>query len=172
VPSIVGPLRARYVDPSDEALAGFFCGSRHQPERDVNKLVADFHAGRESQCEMRATELAATNELVGICCFRRLLLGRQALPDADWDTVYIAIVGLTQRYQRCRLWDSLLADALCEFKERWGSKQMPAVTALVSPNNKPSWELFKRHGFEEFIEARGKGDAWLRRPLGIEIPDA
>ena len=174
--SIVGPLRGRYVGPWDDVLSGFNCGTGTKPEKEVNKLVADFHAGRKSQCEMRVVEEGPTGALVGVCCFRRLLLGKALLPDADWDALYIAVIGLSKPFRGCRLLadgssmgDVVLCDSLGEIKMRWGEQQMPAVTAMVSPRNKPSWNLFTRHGFEEWIKGRGTGDAWLRRPIGLDL---
>jgi ribosomal protein S18 acetylase RimI-like enzyme len=176
--SIVGPLRSRYVEPASyRAFDGFTCGGRAKPEREIDKLVADFHAGRKSQCEMRVTEDTAAGALVGLCCFRRVVLGRNVLPRANWDALYVAAIGLGEPYRRCRLLadgsrmgDVVLTDALHEFDRRWGVERMPAIVALVSPSNDASLRLFRRHGFEEFIPAVGTGDAWFRRPLGLEVP--
>ncbi len=169
MPALARQPRVRSVDPRTYApFRDFCCGGDSEYEREVDEIVAMLHAGDQPTVVVRVAEVIAddgSHTFLGLCAVaRRSLL--------DVDAAYVALLAVDSRWRGHRLPDGgrlgvlLLGDALDQIKMLWRGPPMPAVWALVAPDNTASHNVFDHWGFG-CIPAEGEGYDIRYRPAGL-----
>jgi ribosomal protein S18 acetylase RimI-like enzyme len=135
------------------------------------RIVREYSRGKRACEEFRVT-VERPNALVGVAAYHAVPISRDGRPPEDH--AYISVIGIVERFRRCRKdelrpGDHVLLDVLrAIFRHpRWGPTS--AVVALVDPNNDPSCDLFKRHGFIVVMAAPpddSEADCLFERPPG------
>ncbi len=132
-----------------DRLRGFVVGPRRY-DKEVTTMVADLHRGN---IPPRATVLAMTHEghTAGVCAWYP-----RPLPSEDLtlpDDVYIHTLGLSESHRERSLEDgtwlssALMRGALRQIRGEVPTTNMPASWVYISPFNKKSHRLFRRHGY-------------------------
>lgn len=105
------------------------------------------HRGELPYVCVRVAEDAETADLIGVCVVDQRPFER------DFDAAYIALIALSSTWRGHRLADGtrlgafLLGDALDQIKAIWDGPPMPAVWALIAPDNQASHKTFAAWGF-------------------------
>jgi ribosomal protein S18 acetylase RimI-like enzyme len=157
---IEGDLGSFAVNPKTyRPLRGFTCGEgKTRAEREVDEMTSDYARGRRSCTIFRATVEQPGGQLVGVVAIQPANVTQ---PDGQVSAAYISVIGVSVAYRGrrkagARPGDHVLRDALQTISVAW--KSMPAVFAMVDPNNDPSCNLFRRHGFEVVVPAEQGND--------------
>jgi ribosomal protein S18 acetylase RimI-like enzyme len=144
-------------------LRKFSCGRKGDSwEKAINDWAKRLYSGKVDPQTVVVLE-DTHGKLIGLASFWERDLEIPGQPTLH-GIPYIRWIATDRLYQRKRLGDdtspgdALLVRALKHIKDVWGGGALPCVYAFVNPDNRPSHDLFKRHGFAE-ISPEGEGDA-------------
>lgn len=168
---VVGELQSFSVDPKGYApLKSFRCGrGPERPEDEIHKIVREFRKGRTQATAFRVTTTAA-GALVGLAAVYPGKFSNPLLAQFN-GFPYIAAIAVSEPFRGetkhgQRMGDFVMIDVLADIRSRWPGKP---TFALVDPDNGPSCDLFRRHKFDEVIEAdrtKPEDDSFYgRRPM-------
>jgi ribosomal protein S18 acetylase RimI-like enzyme len=122
-------------------------------EREVHEMTRGYVRGKRRAEIFRVTATKPAGRLVGYAALARAAFppDKPALAQLN-GYPYIALISLSEKFRGLRkdgrrLGDLVLEDALAMIagSALWGPAS--EVLALVDPRNKPSCDLFHRHGF-------------------------
>ncbi len=170
----VPPCFSVVAEPKGDArLEGFSCGEGERWESFANQVVAKHYLGT---AEMPLTIVAMEGpcgELLGLSGFRPMEVGFDPPGRRMTQPPYIHVIALNRRYRGWRtahgptLGSALLVGTMKKIALIWPGDAMPAIWALVSPENVRSHALFQRHGFG--LICKPEGDHRRYRPYGLPI---
>ena len=177
MPDIAEPLRPVRVLATPQKflpLRNFSCGRKGKSwETMVNSCVRGLYLGIETSIQTVVVLEDASGTLIGVGSFLP-----HSIPYGpgrfSGNAQRIHILGTDRLYHGKRLIDGsrpgdvLLAGALAQIESACGAR-MPHVSALVSPENHRSRDLFARHGFRELPYA-GEGEVIYVRVPRKQLP--
>lgn len=179
MPTVAEPLRPARVlaKPKKYApLRSFSAGRQgNRWEKIVNEWARSVYLGTQVDPQTVVVVEDARGQLIGVCSFRPRALSRAELllarmPKPAGVPHYIHMLGVDRLYhgQRLqdgsRLGDVLMLGALAQIEQACGGR-MPAVWALVTPENERARALFARHGFQAAPYV-GEGEVMYMRDPG------
>jgi len=181
MPNLEGSLRCRTIDPTtDGVLNGFCCGKRGDgAEREVHRIVGELRTGKRPMAEVRVMEEVPPGSLVGLAAVGEIVQFPNPRLGRFIGCPHITVIALSEGYRGSdsrgdgpHLGDLLLIDALSHTKAK-GRGGMQWVFAYVAQANKPSRDLFQRHGFELLVPAENPHvDNLYRRPKNLALRTA
>lgn len=158
----------------DPRLKGFCCGTSERWERFVSEVVERQYVGSAKTAPTIVAMSGPEGELIGLCGFRPMEISFDPPGRRMIKPPYIQVVGLAERYRgwtlkdgRTRLGSALLVGTMRRIAVMLHGDAMPAVWALVSPENLHSHNLFERHGCG--LIRKPSGDHRRYRPYGLPI---
>jgi ribosomal protein S18 acetylase RimI-like enzyme len=148
-------------------LRQFSCG-RGRSESSVNQWAKKLARGAERDQTVVVLE-DADRRLVGIGSFKlQPVVAVDVSVGGDAQRIHVVAIDRLYRGKRLRdgsrPGDALLGGMLEQIRVACGGR-MPAVSALVSPENGPSHALFDRHGFRR-MPYTGEGEV-----IRVRLPD-
>jgi ribosomal protein S18 acetylase RimI-like enzyme len=175
VPVLDGPPRfSIVVEPKGDArLKNFSCGEAEKWEGFANRVVAKHYLGTAGMPLTLVAMEDPSGELLGLCGFRPMEVGFDPPGRRMAEPPYIHVIGLSRRYRGWTLAEgptlgsAMLVGTMKKIALLWPGEAMPAIWALVSPENTSAHQLFQRHGFG--LIGKPEGDDRRYRPYGLPI---
>ena len=163
--ALSGSLSARVIsEPTEYAqLASFSCGdpATSRSVREVQATIRMLHAGRFDPAPTVVVVESDYEELLALCCLRRLPAEEES--GADW-TVDIPALARARAHRgtvlsdgRTTLGEAALHAALQVISKACAGRSRPAVLARILPFNGASHAAFERLGFRLRTPTRRKG---------------